>query len=256
MFTSAPSTDIHAQRGKRGARGSVPTPVELFRYLDSLDHAAPTRLGGSFFADGGARVTPAPEVSSVASGTQATAESAAKSVRIRGMVDQNFSFVWRYLRGLGVPSAEVDDAAQQVFVIASQKVDAILVGAERSFLIGTAHGVAANARRADLRRREVPTGTGLETVADVGPDAESQTGTREELAVLDRFLESLPDELRKVFVLFELEGLTMAAIAEDLGLAPGTVASRLRRAREEFQEMAKRYQASRKHASSSGRGHE
>jgi RNA polymerase sigma-70 factor (ECF subfamily) len=172
------------------------------------------------------------------------------------MVDQNFSFVWRYLRGLGVPAAEVDDAAQQVFVIASQKVDAILIGAERSFLIGTAHGVAANARRAEVRRREVPTDAGLETVADAGPDAESQTGTREELAVLDRFLESLPDELRAVFVLFELEGLTMAAIAEDLGLAPGTVASRLRRAREEFQEMAKRYQASRKHASGTGPRHE
>ena len=161
------------------------------------------------------------------------------------MVDQHFSFVWRYLRGLGVPAAEVDDTAQQVFVIASQKIDAIQEGAERSFLVGTAHGVAANARRADGRRRDLATDTELETVADDAPDAEARTGMREELAVLDRFLASLPDDVREVFVLFELEGLTMAAIAEDLGLAPGTVASRLRRAREEFQEMAKRFQASR-----------
>jgi RNA polymerase sigma-70 factor, ECF subfamily len=172
--------------------------------------------------------------------------SVAEAVRIRAIVDQHFSFVWRYLRGLGVPAGEVDDAAQHVFVIAAQKIDAIQEGAERSFLVGTAHGVAANARRADTRRREVHGDAELEAYADEAPDAEARTGTREELAVLDRFLASLPDDLREVFILFELEGLTMAAIAEDLHIPPGTVASRLRRGREAFQDMAKRFQASRR----------
>ena len=45
----------------------------------------------------------------------------------------------------------------------------------------------------------------------------------------------MPDELRTIFVLFELEELKMAAIAELLSLAPGTVASRLRRARAQFE---------------------
>jgi len=36
-------------------------------------------------------------------------------------------------------------------------------------------------------------------------------------------------------VLYELEELTMAVIAETLGIPPGTVASRLRRAREQFE---------------------
>ena len=44
----------------------------------------------------------------------------------------------------------------------------------------------------------------------------------------------MPLDLRTVFVLFELEELTMAEIAELLGLAPGTVASRLRRARQDY----------------------
>jgi len=42
------------------------------------------------------------------------------------------------------------------------------------------------------------------------------------------------------FVLFELEEMTMASIAEVLGLAPGTVASRLRRARATFESAAGR----------------
>jgi RNA polymerase sigma-70 factor (ECF subfamily) len=168
---------------------------------------------------------------------------ALQAVRVRSLVDQHFAFVWRYLRGLGVPVSEVDDAAQQVFVVAAQKIDAIHEGSERSFLVGTARGVAANARRAGQRRREVAVDDGLDAFRDHGPDAEEQARTREELAILDGFLASLPEDVREIFVLFELEGFTMASIAHDLGLPPGTVASRLRRAREAFQEMAKRYRA-------------
>src|SRR5579872_3279174 len=73
--------------------------------------------------------------------------STAGAARFRGMVDSHFNFVWRYLRGLGVPEASVDDAAQHVFVVAAEKLDAIADGRERSFLVGTALGVAANARR-------------------------------------------------------------------------------------------------------------
>jgi RNA polymerase sigma-70 factor (ECF subfamily) len=45
----------------------------------------------------------------------------------------------------------------------------------------------------------------------------------------------LPDDTRPVFVLYELEGLTMDEIAACLEVPAGTVASRLRRAREAFQ---------------------
>jgi RNA polymerase sigma-70 factor (ECF subfamily) len=171
--------------------------------------------------------------------------SLARANRVRAIVDEHFGFVWRYLRGLGVPAADADDAAQQVFVVASQKIDAIAVGSERSFLVGTARGVAANARRGATRRRESLGDDDLDALPDASPDAEARAGTQEELLVLDRFLASLPDDVRDVFILFELEGLTRAAIAESLSLPPGTVASRLRRAREAFQEMVKRYGASR-----------
>jgi len=53
----------------------------------------------------------------------------------------------------------------------------------------------------------------------------------------------MPAELREVFVLFELEGLRSTEIAPLLGLPVGTVASRLRRAREAFHLQAKRARA-------------
>jgi hypothetical protein len=53
---------------------------------------------------------------------------------------------------------------------------------------------------------------------------------------LDSALGELAPELRTVFVLFELEERTMAEIAELLQIPSGTVASRLRRAREQFRD--------------------
>src|SRR5687767_8850666 len=79
--------------------------------------------------------------------TPATTTIADPSTRFTAMVTDHFDFVWRLLRGLGVAPDAVDDAAQHVFLVASNKVAAIAYGSERSFLFGTAVGVAANVRR-------------------------------------------------------------------------------------------------------------
>jgi RNA polymerase sigma-70 factor (ECF subfamily) len=52
---------------------------------------------------------------------------------------------------------------------------------------------------------------------------------------LDEILVSMPHEVRTVFVLFEIEGMNLSEIAETLGIPRGTVASRLRRGREDFE---------------------
>ena len=62
--------------------------------------------------------------------------------------------------------------------------------------------------------------------------------------MLDTVLESMDMDLRTVFVLFEIEELSTQEIGELLGLATGTVASRLRRARAEFQQRVQRVRVS------------
>lgn len=170
----------------------------------------------------------------------ARALSRDEAARFRQMVDAHFDFIWRSLRGLGVPAATVDDTAQQVFWTASQKLAAIAVGSERSFLFATARGVAANARRTVQRSRELPGDELLAAQANQSPDPEQVAEAREVRRLLDRVLDGLAEELREVFILFELEGQTSAEISALLGLPMGTVASRLRRAREEFQSAARR----------------
>ncbi len=169
--------------------------------------------------------------------------TARAEARLRQMVDAHFDFVWRSLRGLGVPAATADDSAQQVFWIAAQKLEVIVAGSERSFLFATARGIAANVRRGRARSREVQDEAALAVQEDAKPNPEQLVASAEARALLDTFLEALPEDLRTVFVLFELEGMSMVDMAEVLGLPPGTVASRLRRARESFQASAKRFQA-------------
>lgn len=164
--------------------------------------------------------------------------------RLRALLEGHFDFIGRSLRRLGVPEADVDDATQQVFLVASKRLEEILPGREKSFLFGVALRVAADTRRAQRRR------TAVMDDRSESPDAPSEAAGPDQMIderrtrqLLDEALNHLPIELRTVFVLYELEEMTMADIAHTLELPPGTVASRLRRAREMFHEQARRLRA-------------
>jgi RNA polymerase sigma-70 factor (ECF subfamily) len=182
-----------------------------------------------------------PPAAEPSSETLELALGASDGRRLRLLLDQHFREVWRVLRRLGVTSATVDDAAQQVFIVAAQKLAQIRPGSERAFLMSTAVRVAANARRA-ASAREFADASVADQI-DPTPSAELLLDEKRLRLLLDRVLDALPDDSRNVFVLFELEGLSATHIAELLDIPPGTVASRLRRAREQFHAAAKRIRA-------------
>jgi RNA polymerase sigma-70 factor (ECF subfamily) len=157
---------------------------------------------------------------------------------LKALVALHLDFVWRSLRRFGVPSADVDDATQRVFLIVNEKLDRIQAGSERSFLIGVAARVASHARRSYHRREVAELGYSTNP-REASPDPEELTHKREVRELLDRVLDVMPAELRAVFVLFELEELSIDETAACLALPRGTVASRLRRAREVFHVQAK-----------------
>jgi RNA polymerase sigma-70 factor (ECF subfamily) len=164
---------------------------------------------------------------------------------IRALFDHHLNFVWRSLRRLGVPAALVDDATQEVFIVASRRVNDIQVGRERAFLFGVALRIASDQRRRPLAI--VSSDPELERIADPGPTPEELADRARARAMLDEILDRLEIDLRAVFVLSELEGMTMAEIAGCLNLPSGTVASRLRRAREFFEQQLRRLEARARH---------
>jgi RNA polymerase sigma-70 factor, ECF subfamily len=171
----------------------------------------------------------------------APVEASTDERRLALLIKEHFAFVWRSVRHLGVRDGDADDAAQHVFLVASRRIGAIAPGSERAFLFGTALRVASRARRAVERRRETsePPPTG----ADPAPGPDEALDSARARALVHEILEALPDDLRDVFVPFEIEGLTMAEIADALELPLGTVASRLRRARDEFRARVQRFEA-------------
>lgn len=155
------------------------------------------------------------------------------------MYEANVAFVWRALRRLGVREADVADAAQEVFLVAYRREEEFEGRSARStWLFGIALRVASDRRRrADVRRQVIDqdaVGAAADDRAD-GRRTEERAGAAD---LLERALDVLPLEQRAVLVLHELEGMTTGEIAEAVGCPLGTVYSRLRLAREAFQEAA------------------
>jgi RNA polymerase sigma factor (sigma-70 family) len=122
---------------------------------------------------------------------------------------------------------DADDAFQAVFLIFVRRA-ASLTRPER--VAGWLHGVAlrvARRARADRARRHEREAPMVEPVAPVPPDDVSDLRR-----VLDEELERLPEKYRLPILLCDLEGMTLAEAASQLGWPKGTVAGRLSRGRE------------------------
>lgn len=176
------------------------------------------------------------------SGTAATPANQMHERRLEDWFRDHFDMLWRLAARLGVPRANVDDVVQEAFITADRRAADISSGSERRFLISTTVKLCANQRRRCETRREQPMPP--EVVATEVPDAEQLLARKRLREWLDLALDELPLEQRTVFVLHELEGFGIAEIAILTECPPGTVASRLARARGKFSKMAARLRPS------------
>lgn len=180
-------------------------------------------------------------VESVVVGPESLALAREDGGRLERAVRENFQFVWRTLRRLGVqPDHAVDDAAQRVFEIAATKRENIAPGKERAFFFKVSLKVALEARRRHRVDQNRFDDTELELLVEPRLDPEKAAVQAAARSALDRLVSAMPLKLATVFVLYELEGLASAEIAALLDVPLGTVASRLRRARNDFRERAAR----------------
>jgi len=171
----------------------------------------------------------------VVQSTQGVAMTPASDLRLRDLVVAQGDFVARSLRNLGVWGGELDDCVQKVFLVVARRLEDIEPGKERAFLFSCAQNTAAHFRRSVARKKEVSDEALVHRVdVSVQPDRLIEQKRHREL--LDRILETMDESVRSVFVLHSFEEMTMAEIANVLDVPAGTVASRLRRARQIFKE--------------------
>jgi len=161
--------------------------------------------------------------------------------RLARAIASDYRFIWRLLRRFGVPEHHAEDAAQQVFLIVAERMADVAPGRERAFAFGTALRLAQTVRRRLGRelphdQQQLDERAGCQRTPD---ELVEQKRARE---LLDRVLQQLPQDSRTVFVLFELEALSSPEIAALIEVPLGTVASRLRRAREQFKALVEEAQ--------------
>jgi RNA polymerase sigma-70 factor (ECF subfamily) len=152
--------------------------------------------------------------------------------RLESWFRAHFETLWRLAARLGVPHAHVDDIVQEAFITAHRRAADIANGSERRFLISTTIKLCANRRRRSEVRLERPVLAELR--AQDALDAEGLLARKQLREWLDVAIDALPIEQRAVFVLHELEGFSIVEIAQLVEAPPGTVASRLSRARDKF----------------------
>ena len=156
--------------------------------------------------------------------------------------DEHFDFVWRSLRRLGVPEASLDDAAQEVFLVAFRRAQEFEGRSSvRTWLFGIAWNRARELLRRARRRPEEP----LPDVLPAAPRADQEQAAieREALRFAYRVLDEVAPERRAVLVMVDVEEMTAVEIAEILGVPVNTVYSRVRLARRDFEAALKRCRA-------------
>ncbi|MBI3359794.1 MAG: sigma-70 family RNA polymerase sigma factor [Chloroflexi bacterium] len=139
------------------------------------------------------------------------------------------------------------DATQEAFISAYKNIRAYRGGSFRGWLMR----IVTNACYDELRRRKRKPAASLEALAvvDSGPDAdgeaqlvsevespESRIQRRELAAAIQHCLDALPDDMRMVVVLSDVQAMDYAEIAAVMNTALGTVKSRLSRARARMRE--------------------
>jgi RNA polymerase sigma-70 factor (ECF subfamily) len=166
----------------------------------------------------------------------ADCEDGAPPADLPRLYDMHFDDVRRWLRALAGFDADVDDLAQEVFIVAHRRFSQFDGRNAAGWLYQIARRVASQWRRRTWWRGLL-VGEGdrkLETLPQAGAGPAELVERREGRQLLHRLLGSLTAKRRAVLVLSAIEGYSVDEIANLEGIKPATVFTRLHHARRDF----------------------
>jgi RNA polymerase sigma-70 factor (ECF subfamily) len=160
-----------------------------------------------------------------------SAESSALPSAVSTLYTQHSAWLRGWLRKRLGNHCDAADLAQDTFVKLIKARTALEIREPRQYLSTVAKGLMI-----DLLRRRSLEQAYLDTLASLPeaqvPSAETQAILLETLVELDRLLSGLGARVRQVFILSQLDGLTYAQIATQLGISLRTVNSHMAKAME------------------------
>lgn len=158
------------------------------------------------------------------------------------IVKHHSGYVFRVLRFLGVREADVEDLCQETFIIVHRKLPSYEPRAElRTWIYAIALRIVSDYHKRAYRKREAL----VERMPELRIPAQQEhtLEQRQECELLEKLISTLSDEQRQVFVLYEIEALTMREIAQIVGRPLQTIYSRLQVARKQVENELARLRA-------------
>lgn len=152
---------------------------------------------------------------------------------------EHFGLVWSMVRRFGVPTAQHEDAVQEVWLVAYRRLHTLEPDASaKAWLSTITRRVASRLRRTEHRRRRKIAAIELTADRPESGSASSSVETQDARRLLDALFARLDDDQRAALVLAHVHGLTGPEIARSLDIPLNTAYSRLRLARRKVQRFA------------------
>jgi RNA polymerase sigma-70 factor, ECF subfamily len=152
---------------------------------------------------------------------------------LRDVYDAYAGYVWNSLRRLGASPADLEDLTHDVFVqVQRHLADYDPARPVKPWLFAFAFRVLSQHKRRGRRRRE--SASEPADAVDPAPLADERLAMEQDRRLVIAALGHIEPERRAVFVLYEIDDVSMDAIACAMGIPVNTAYSRLRVAREEF----------------------
>ena len=171
-----------------------------------------------------------------------TLRSAAHEQRFVALYRQHFAYVYQAARRLGGRTRDLEDLVHDVFVVVHRKADTLDWSRSlKPYLYGVVFRIVSDYRKRAAYLREAPVDPQASQVA-AASDPAGEAERRQAQALVMRGLDALPMDQRAVFVMHELDDLTIPEIAAALGVGQNTLYSRLRLARGRFAKAIRRLQ--------------
>ncbi|RYZ08048.1 MAG: RNA polymerase sigma factor [Myxococcales bacterium] len=145
-----------------------------------------------------------------------------------------FHHVTRWVRALGCPAADLDDLAQETFLIARRRLSQFEGGNTAGWLYRIAQNVTRSHRRKVWLRRALHLDPELSPSRATEPSPVEAYERRESRRQIQLILSKMTERRRVAFFLFEVEGYSCEEIAQLEGVALNTIYTRLHHARRDF----------------------
>jgi RNA polymerase sigma-70 factor (ECF subfamily) len=180
------------------------------------------------------------------SDSQPNNAAAAPALTLERIREEHLGFIQRYLASIGIDGADLEDVVQEVLLAVFRALKRFDPGrgALRPWLQAIAFHQAMNFQHRNRRHREprCPEDELLVLSSD-SPDPEQCAIDSDRRRVLDALLSEVAPPRRTVLVAYELEEHPMDEIAGQLAIPVASGHSRLRIARQELSEAARRWKA-------------